>query len=354
MENQNHHIPNELKEERSTKLVMWNDSMDECLCNLLMKQVYERNLVDNKFTPAAWKHVVAEFNRQKRTNLTRGNFKNRLKTLRKTYLAYSKLESLRGASWDPASQCIKMTDNVWAEFVKKNPNMARFKDKPCPIYESLRIIVGKDLATGKSVLTGEDEFEAPMDADPVGDQTQGSSGGRSPLASDGEEPIWSPIYNLNQGVDDFQESILVVNPISSRPTTVPGACFPSMASTSKPNKKGKTKKPTEGEAMAQSIEKIVNVLEMLRSDIHRIMSSKYKQPNITEDMVKRICNLVPQVPGILDDCIYPTINYLVNDDRQASIFLGLSPSFRENWFKDNLARIITFNTQQRSNNPPTL
>ncbi|KAJ8426018.1 hypothetical protein Cgig2_017100 [Carnegiea gigantea] len=79
-----------------------------------------------------------------------------------------------GFGWDPETKSVVVEKEVRTAYVKNHPRVNDWKSKPCPYYEDLCIIFGKDRASGKDTQ-GPEEMEDERD-EPESSSTQEPSG----------------------------------------------------------------------------------------------------------------------------------------------------------------------------------
>lgn len=322
----------------SSKNVQWTMDMDVCLCNFLVDQIHRGGKIDGKFITNAWKEVVQNFNTLQMTNLTRENFKSRMRTWKKTYRALSEISSKSGFQWNPTSQCFMGEPSDVDAFYRKHNHLMPYKNKKFPLYEKFLIIFGKDVATGSGAIAGDDIY-----GDPVGSHdahTPGSIDRRTSIVSDGEDMLDSHHIDLNE--DERLENI-EARAFEARPGSTPyrqSRVRPSLE-VMEPRQQSKRRKQGIWERMADSMDIMINVMEKLGSHVETL-ASKYKTNDngkTDEERMDRVCKYVSEIPNILPDLIYPTIKYIMADDMRASMFLGLHAHLRQYWLQDNFPKI---------------
>lgn len=99
--------------------LQWAPKEDKVLLDLLVEQVHKGRKQDNLFTREAWDEVVPKFNKVVRTNKTKSNMTNRMKTWRKTYRVISDMIEY-GFVWDDSNKMMAASDAVWEGYIKVN------------------------------------------------------------------------------------------------------------------------------------------------------------------------------------------------------------------------------------------
>ncbi|KAJ9535156.1 hypothetical protein OSB04_un001763 [Centaurea solstitialis] len=72
--------------------------------------------------------------------------------------AYDMLNT-NGFGWDDANKCVMVDEQVLDEYLKKHPSKNYIANKPFPQYERLKIVFGKDRATGSLAESAADAME---------------------------------------------------------------------------------------------------------------------------------------------------------------------------------------------------
>ncbi|KAJ8433588.1 hypothetical protein Cgig2_012601 [Carnegiea gigantea] len=89
-----------------------------------------------------------------------------------------------GFGWDPETKSMVAEKEVWKAYVKNHPRANDWRGKPCPYYEDLSIIFGKDCASGKDAQ-GSEEMEDEVNEE---GENEASSKGYEPESSYTQEP----------------------------------------------------------------------------------------------------------------------------------------------------------------------
>ena len=104
----------------STKIpkVVWTKEMERKLIDLLLEQIQLGRKAEGGFKKTAWTAVEKKFNEEMNLNLTRDNFKNKLKTWKQSYRMMKELRNMSGFAWNESTQCVDADDSVWEELLK--------------------------------------------------------------------------------------------------------------------------------------------------------------------------------------------------------------------------------------------
>ncbi|XP_026420163.1 L10-interacting MYB domain-containing protein-like [Papaver somniferum] len=96
----------------------WTPPMDRLFMGLMADQVHEGQLLDGQFSKHAWTHIVDNFMQSFGSSFTKDVLKNRMKTLKKNYVAVSTLRGQSGFGWDQSREVVVADDVVWDEYIK--------------------------------------------------------------------------------------------------------------------------------------------------------------------------------------------------------------------------------------------
>ena len=104
----------------STKIpkVVWTKEMERKLIDLLLEKIQLGRKAEGGFKKTAWTAVEKKFNEEMNLNLTRDNFKNKLKTWKQSYRMMKELRNMSGFAWNESTQCVDADDSVWEELLK--------------------------------------------------------------------------------------------------------------------------------------------------------------------------------------------------------------------------------------------
>ncbi|KAJ8440462.1 hypothetical protein Cgig2_013621 [Carnegiea gigantea] len=89
-----------------------------------------------------------------------------------------------GFGWDPETKLVVVEKEVWKAYVKNHPRANDWRGKPCPYYEDLCIIIGKNRALGKGAQ-GPEEMEDEVNEE---GENEESSKKDEPESSSTQEP----------------------------------------------------------------------------------------------------------------------------------------------------------------------
>ncbi|XP_014510263.1 uncharacterized protein LOC106769245 isoform X1 [Vigna radiata var. radiata] len=126
------------------KYMVWTNEMDKCLTEVLAEQVKKGNKMDNMLKPAAFSGALKTLNEKYGMYVTKGQIKNRLKTLRKQFGVLKELLAQRGFMWDDTKKMVVADNSVWNDYIKMHPDARIFQAKSIENYDQLCIILGNE------------------------------------------------------------------------------------------------------------------------------------------------------------------------------------------------------------------
>ncbi|XP_026452015.1 L10-interacting MYB domain-containing protein-like [Papaver somniferum] len=127
----------------------WTPPMDRLFMGLMADQVHEGQLLDGQFSKHAWTHIFDNFRQSFGSSFTKDVLKNRMKTLKKNYVAVSTLRGQSGFGWDQSREVVVADDDVWDEYIKKHPDVKCWRTKSLPHFDDLADIFGDNRANGR-------------------------------------------------------------------------------------------------------------------------------------------------------------------------------------------------------------
>ncbi|RYR33700.1 hypothetical protein Ahy_A10g048318 isoform B [Arachis hypogaea] len=118
--------------------------MDQCLIDLLLKQVKSGNRLGQTFITQAWNDMITSFNAQFKSQCDKEVLKNRYKHLRKQFNDVNNLLQQSGFSWDDKREIVAAQDHVWHAYIKVHPEARALRVKTLPGYRKLCVIFGEE------------------------------------------------------------------------------------------------------------------------------------------------------------------------------------------------------------------
>ncbi|KVH88451.1 Myb/SANT-like domain-containing protein [Cynara cardunculus var. scolymus] len=137
----------------------WTTDEEDLLITILQDIVINRGRGDNgRFRSGTYEAVVSKM-REKipGISLTAKHVQNKIKRLKDKYYAAYDMLNTSGFGWNDANQCMTVeAPEILEEYLKKHPNKNYTANKPFPAYERLKLVFGKDRATGNMAESATD------------------------------------------------------------------------------------------------------------------------------------------------------------------------------------------------------
>ncbi|XP_024977138.1 uncharacterized protein LOC112514768 [Cynara cardunculus var. scolymus] len=140
----------------------WTTDEEDLLITILQGIVINGGKGENgSFRSGIYEAIVSKM-REKipSISLTSKHVQNKIKRLKDKYSAAYDMLNTNGFGWNDANQCVTVeAPEILEEYLKKHPNKNYTANKPFPDYERLKLVFGKDRATGNMVESATDALE---------------------------------------------------------------------------------------------------------------------------------------------------------------------------------------------------
>ncbi|KAJ4801138.1 Myb/SANT-like DNA-binding domain protein [Rhynchospora pubera] len=135
--------------------------MDRALINAFVHQQDIGNRVNGSFTSKAHENVVNGVSEKfPDVKLDKEKVKNRIKYIKKGFTAcYDVFKNISGITWKEDLSMWQAAPDVWDDLIKKHPQVAAWRNKPIPNYNSLCLLYGSDRATLEEAETAREMRE---------------------------------------------------------------------------------------------------------------------------------------------------------------------------------------------------
>ncbi|KAI3461172.1 hypothetical protein Pfo_017835 [Paulownia fortunei] len=283
---------NQGNNEEGTYMV-WTDEMDQCLSEILLRQVKLGNKLRKNFKSVAYAAAVDALNEKFVLDLTVESVKSHVKTWQKLYYLVKKLLCVEGFEWDERKKMVVASDSVWDDHIKTNPDVASLRGRCIKNYCALHAIVGNELVNGWQSVAG-------------------PKSGTNLAGEHAEVPVpinlkLSPLNSCEEGTEGSSHR---------------AGGTPSSSSRSKqPSKRSRSDVMIEMmSAIAANIGRIADALTVSNQSV----------------CLDELFDIVQNIPGFDDDLIIEACEFLSFDEKRAKMFLKLDERLRKMWLLKRL------------------
>ncbi|AES95169.1 L10-interacting MYB domain-containing protein [Medicago truncatula] len=139
----------------------WTASLTKILADLMVDQVHKGNKQNNSFNKKAWKHICDGFHNKTGLKWDKEKLKNRHSVLRRQYAIVKPILDEGDFVWDEATGAIIANDEIWAEYIKNNPDAETVKSGGCSIFKELCTIFSEAATNGQHEYAASDSEHTP-------------------------------------------------------------------------------------------------------------------------------------------------------------------------------------------------
>ncbi|KAJ9539901.1 hypothetical protein OSB04_026407 [Centaurea solstitialis] len=225
-------------------------------------------------------------------NITSKHIHNKMKRLKDKYSAAYDMLNTSGFGWDDAKQCVTVDAQVLEDYLKKHPSKNYVANKPFPQYERLKMVFGKDRATGSLAESAADAMDH-INLEEVGAET---------------EEAQVPLSNPSGGVSE--SSI-----------------------------------PTEGEASSKKRKRKTNFAENVVKTIEKGLKSVSEEMSKLVETVSNPNPALQTLPDELyemgfdsDQCVAISM-YFADNPNQLRLYSGMNATFKVEFVKTVLTKL---------------
>ncbi|XVF57409.1 hypothetical protein PTKIN_Ptkin06aG0203100 [Pterospermum kingtungense] len=292
----------------------WVPSMDRYFIDLMLEQVHQGSMVDQKFNKFAWGDMVAKFSAEFGHQYDKDVLKSRFMILRKRFNDMQNLLDHDGFAWDETRQMIIADDRLWATYLKDHPDARSYCNRTLPSYNDLFLIYGNGSINGWHLeaenYAGDEDDESPSSSSPTRIHGTGSLGIKSDNDNDAPDMGFNDIFgDLQALAAEFE-----IPDQRKRRKTDALPLF-SLRKTPNPNQ----------EILPAFDENPFMVKTSFDSEDHYYSS------------IESIVDALQAIPG-MDDVLFLDSSKLLEDEKNAQMFVAMDVNQRRKWLLRKLGR----------------
>ncbi|TQE05076.1 hypothetical protein C1H46_009228 [Malus baccata] len=332
----------------------WTPPMDRYFIDLMLEQVHNGSMVNQKFSKLAWTDMVSKFRAQFGSQHDKDVLKSRFVNLRKRFNDMKTLLDQSGFTWDEMQQRITADGDLWDAHVKVRPDARSYRNRTLPNFNDLCLIYGNE-----DSLKRESSSNYSMDAeddDPrvnVGDETQQTIFAEVDDVWDAyvKDHPYQPAYG--NSILDYNDSTMiygngVADGRSSYLSTEMGKTgfdmtFGGLQSRTmdyETSIQRKKRKPTASSTSASK-----RVQRTIKEEVQETLDEKPQRVNgfvgNEEDKdccsIERIVYALETVPDMNDE-LFLEASQILEDESKAKMFVAMDVTARQKWLFRKLRR----------------
>lgn len=132
----------------------WTYPMERYFLDLLLEQVHMGNKIGHKFNDRAWSWMIASFNEKFGLQCDKGVLEELYFSLMEEYSNITDFLSRNGFVWDDIQQTVVADDDVWESYIQEYADAFAFRENSLRIYDDLRVIFGYRSFNGRLSAVG--------------------------------------------------------------------------------------------------------------------------------------------------------------------------------------------------------
>lgn len=287
----------------------WPKPVEDHFIHLLYEEA-KKGLQTNNLDKTEWASIEKQLFDKFGKRYNRDKLRQKYNRLRKIHREFTKLISHTGMGWDPNTNTVQASDEVWASYLKKNKFASRFRSKGCPHYDLLGLIFNYTTATGHMQCAS---THSPPDSD-----------AERELENDFPTNGAHVGLNTESGSRGFSEGDEGTSNKNKRAALFPQSDLPSRLKSFKSTKIDETI-----EAWAKSLNSKIEVsLAKLSRKSEKEVAFPYKELGSIEDCME----ILEAMEGVNDDAYVKALDKFTSSDWRR-MFVKMSDSRRRVWLK---------------------
>ncbi|XP_075650017.1 uncharacterized protein LOC142620318 [Castanea sativa] len=145
-----HRVPL-LMEERTTDAEdrkLWPSAVEKHFIDVLLEEDAKWNMPQGQFKTGTWTVIMDEFNKRTNKNYKKTQLTQKYQRMKGRHRTFSQLIERTGMGWDPISNTVTASEEVWATAFAVNHKFKEFKKKGLQHYKLLGRLFNSNTTTG--------------------------------------------------------------------------------------------------------------------------------------------------------------------------------------------------------------
>ncbi|KAL5566117.1 hypothetical protein UlMin_029281 [Ulmus minor] len=329
----------------------WKPPMDRYFIDLMLEQVRNGSMINQKFNKLAWADMVTKFSAEFGSQYDKDVLKSRFLNLRKRFNDIRTLLEQSGFVWDEMQQMISADYTLWDAYVKEHPEARSYRNRTLPNFNDLFLIYGNgyfiqtDSYTGHSMDAEDDDVEVNIGEEEEDDDSPAYTYYQD--QEDGQE--YEDEISFGDGIDDYDNLITAFKNEGSNGRSsfkremyndtlnmgmddIFGDLQPPAREFEIPNPQKRRKSATSSKSESSKRVKRTFKEEVTETTDEKQVFLNGLGGNEIEDScsIERIVAALQTVPD-MDDGLFLEACKLLEDERKAKMFVAMDATARRKW-----------------------
>ncbi|KAL6541518.1 hypothetical protein OROGR_011004 [Orobanche gracilis] len=127
---------------------LWPKLVVKEFIDIMVDEVTNGNMPNGVFNTRTWTSMTTKLNFKAKSSYKKEQLKAKMHRLRALYREFSALVNHTGFGWDPETNTVTASEEVWKDYIRVHDKAAQFQRRGLDHYNLLGIIFNKNTATG--------------------------------------------------------------------------------------------------------------------------------------------------------------------------------------------------------------
>ncbi|GMN43804.1 hypothetical protein TIFTF001_013003 [Ficus carica] len=332
----------------------WTPQMDRYFIDIMLEQVRNGSMVNQKFSKLAWTEMVAKFSAEFGSQHDKDVLKSRFLNLRKRFNDMKALLDQRGFAWDEMHQRVTADDDLWDAYVKEYPDARSYRNRTLPNFNDLFLIYGNTHNIREEDYSSHSMASEDVDAEiNIGDEDDQSPANfyppREPTDAmayedgimDSFEELFTFGYEFSNGGENLNIKREFENDTLAAEMDDIFCDLQSPAREFKISDRRKKRKPATSSKPSCSRKVQRSIKEEIEEAFEENSGSRIWNAGCVEEndycSIERVVAALETVPDLSDELFLEACK-LLEDEREAKMFVAMDATARKKWLLRKLSR----------------